>query len=103
MAIERPSRADLARQSASSSSVEEDEKVPVRVFLWTLFTFKILTALAIAWAAGSWEAGALLTATTWPFLVVPAMGIAGPVLFYLRLRRVRKRREQLRQSEWMVE
>jgi hypothetical protein len=45
----------------------------------------------------------LLGATTWPFLVLPAIAVAGPLLFYWRLRRVRARREQLRRAEWMID
>ena len=47
-------------------------------FLWVLFVFKMVTVGIIFWAAeGSGEAGALLTATTFPWLIIPA--IASPV------------------------
>ena len=81
-----------------------DERSTVWAFLWVLFVFKIATVGVIFWAAeGSGEAGALLTATTWPWLFIPAFAIAGPAIYFYRLRRVRARREQLRRSEWMIE
>jgi hypothetical protein len=44
-----------------------------------------------------------LTVTTWYYLAVPIFAVSGPLLFYMRLRRVRARRERLRRAEWMVD
>lgn len=83
---------------------KKDERQTVWVFLWTLFVFKIVTVAAIFWAAeGSGEAGALIAATTWPFLFLPVLAIAGPLIFYWRLRRVRAKRLALQRSEWVLE
>lgn len=95
-ATEASQRADERRKS--------DERSTVWAFLWTLFAFKIATVGVIFWAAeGSSEAGVLLAATTWWWLGLPVFAVAGPMLYYRRLRRVRARREQLRRSEWMTE
>ncbi len=100
---------DIHRFATEASQAAEDrqkadERSTVWVFLWTLFVFKMATVGAIFWAAGgSTEAGVLLTATTWPWLILPAFAIAGPFIYYFRLRRVRARREQLRRAEWMIE
>jgi hypothetical protein len=82
---------------------EEDERSVVWVFLWTLLAFKLATVALIIWASKSFEAGVLVSATTWPFLVIPAMALAGPILYHYRLRRVRARRKQLLRSEWMLD
>jgi hypothetical protein len=81
-----------------------DERSTVWAFIWTLFAFKIATAAVIFWAAGgSKEAGILLTVTTWYYLAIPVVAVSSPLLFYLRLRRVRARRERLRRAEWMMD
>lgn len=81
-----------------------DERSTVWAFIWTLFAFKIATVAVIFWAAGgSKEVGVLLTVTTWYYLAVPIFAVSGPLLFYMRLRRVRARRERLRRAEWMLD
>jgi hypothetical protein len=82
---------------------EEDERSVVWVFLWTLLVFKLATVGLIMWASKSFEAGVLVSATTWPFLVIPAMALAGPVIYHYRIRRVRARRQALLRSEWMLD
>jgi hypothetical protein len=95
-ATEASQQADDRRKS--------DERSTVWAFLWTLFVFKIATVGVIFWAAkGSSEAGILLAATTWWWLGLPIFAVAGPMLYYRRLRRARARREELRRSEWMIE
>ena len=100
---------DIHRFATEASQAADDrrradERSTVWAFLWTLFAFKIATVVAIFWAAeGSGEAGALLAATTWPWLIIPGFALAGPFVYYYRLRRVRARREQLRRAEWMIE
>ena len=91
---------------SSDSSAEEDdfEGIPVRGFLWTLFIFKIATVVAIFWAAGgSSEAGVLLSATGWPWLIIPGIVGFGWIAFHIRLRRVRARRPELQRAEWMLD
>jgi hypothetical protein len=83
---------------------EEFSGVPVRGFLWTLFIFKMATVAAIFWAAGgSGEAGILLSATTWPWLIIPGIVLFGWLAFHFRLRRVRAKRIALQRAEWMVD
>jgi hypothetical protein len=86
-----------------SEPEQYDAKAVVWTFLWSIFAFKIGTVAVIIWASRSWESGPLLALTTWPVLIIPAVAISGPVLFYWRLRRVRARREQLRRAEFMIE
>lgn len=96
-----------ASEVRTAESLERDESfdgVPVRGFLWTLFIFKMATVAAIFWfAGGSGEAGMLLTATTWPWLIIPAIVLFGWLAFHFRLRRVRARRLELQRAEWMVD
>lgn len=69
----------------------------------TLLGAKLATIAIVLWMAWTPEAGLLVAVTTWYWLVVLAALVAGPVLFAVRLRRLRGRREQLRRAEWMVE
>jgi hypothetical protein len=89
---------------AADDRRKADERSTVWAFLWTLFAFKIITVGVIFWAAsGSGEAGVMLAATTWPWLILPAIALTGPIAYYLRLRRVRARRARLLRSEWVIE
>ncbi len=81
MAMSLPWRSLVAKFPASevrtSETLARDENfdgVPVRGFLWTLFVFKMATVAAIFWAAGgSSEASILLSATVWPWLIIPGI------------------------------
>lgn len=96
-----------ASEVRTRESLEKDESfdgVSVRAFLWTLFIFKFATVAAIYWAAGgSSEAGILLSATTWPWLIIPGIVLFGWLAFHLRMRRMRARRRDLLRAEWMVD
>jgi|GEM_PF-1606465 len=72
-------------------------------FIWTLFVFKIATIGIIYYAATSTHSVELsfIYATTWYWLIIPIAGISGPLLYRWRLVRMRRRREQLRNAEWM--
>lgn len=91
------SRPDEHQQAA-------DDKIAVWGFLWVLFLFKIATVGLTLWAAGlSGEATMLLSITTWPWLIIPALALSGPLLFRYRLRRVRARKAALLRAEWSME
>ena len=81
-----------------------DDETPPSVWLliWTIYLAKLATIVLVIWASHSYETTALIAATTWPWLVVAgALGI-GPLLFHLRLRRVRAKRERLQRAEWVL-
>ena len=80
-----------------------EDKVVVWAFLWTLFAFKMGTVVLIFWASKTAEAGYILGATTWPWLVIPGFAVAGTVAYRYRLMKVRAKREQLRRAEWMLD
>lgn len=111
MAMSLPWRSVVAKFPAAevrtSETLARDENfdgLPVRGFLWTLFFFKMATVVAIFWAAGgSGEAGILLSATTWPWLIIPGIVLFGWLAFHFRLRRMRARRRELQRAEWMVD
>jgi FtsH-binding integral membrane protein len=90
-------------QKTAEQKQKDDEHVTVWTFLWVLLAFKIATIIAIIWASRSWEAGAIVSATSWPFLIIPAVALAGPVIYRVRVRRVRARRAELMRSEWMLD
>lgn len=80
-----------------------DDKAPVWAFVWTLFGFKIATVIIILAMDPGLATGILLLLTTWFWLFIPAVAVAGPVMFRWRLRRLRRRRKALRRSEWLME
>lgn len=96
--------ASEVRTAESEANDERFDGISVRGFLWTLFVFKMATVAVIFWAAGgSGEAGILLTATTWYWLIIPAIVVFGWLTFRFRLRRVRARRLALQRAEWMLD
>jgi hypothetical protein len=94
--------ADLPPTTHSDAD-DDDETPSVRAFIWVLFAFKLATVALIFYHLRTWQTGLLLGATTWYFLPVLALLLGGPILFQIRLRRVRARREALRRAEWMIE
>jgi hypothetical protein len=83
---------------------EADGQSAAWVFLWTLFVFKIATVGIIIYAAsGSGESLVMVLATTWYWLIIPALALAGPLLIRWRMLKLRRKRELLRASEWNVE
>ncbi len=67
-----------------------------------LIAFKVWVTIILLTIEPSREAIGIAIATGWPWLVVGGVLIAGPLLGWARLVRVRRRRERLRRSEWMV-
>ena len=86
-----------------SDSDEDDEMPSVRAFIWVLLAFKLATVALILYHLRTWQSGLLVGVTTWYFLPILVILLGGPVLFQIRLRRVRARREALRRAEWMIE
>jgi hypothetical protein len=83
---------------------DDDEGTPpsVWVLIWTIYVAKLATLVLVIWAAHDYEATALVAATTWPWLALAgALGV-GPLVFQLRLRRVRAKRAQLHRAEWLI-
>ncbi len=82
---------------------EKDDRSTVWAFVWILFTFKAATAVII-WviASRSTEATTILGATHWFWLILPLVAVAGPLVYQVRVRRVRRRRRALQRSEWLV-
>lgn len=95
----------LATLSALEHEAARDrqESSAAWAFLWILLAFKLITVVLIFWADISSETGVILGATTWYWSVIPILATAGPVIYRLRLRRVRRRRAQLTQSEWVLD
>lgn len=75
------------------------------VFLYTLFAFKIGTLFIIWYAASSTHFTEMpfIIATTWYWLLIPLVGITGPLLYRWRLLQMRRRRQKLQYEEWMRE
>lgn len=88
--------------STPDTDTDDDGSFAVWGFLWVLFAFKMATVGLIFYFHQTWETGAILGITTWYWFPPMALLLAGPVLFRVRLRRVRARREQLRRAEWLL-
>ena len=82
---------------------DADGRVAVWGFIWTLFAFKMATVALIVWAANDRESVALVLSTSWFWLFIPAAALSGPILYRLRLRRLRRRRQALRRAEWLLD
>ena len=91
-----------SRQEIEAARAREERRAAWG-FVWVLFAFKMATVVAIAVAAKSEEAAVLLAATTWYWLPIPVVTAGGTLLFQYRLRKVRRRREQLRRAEWLLD
>src|SRR5215207_7606518 len=89
--------------TGSDDASSPESGVGVWALLWTILVAKLATILLVVWAAHSFEAGALIGATMLPWFAAAVVICASPFLFRYRLRRVRAKRDRLRQAEWMVE
>ena len=91
------------QQLAEEQKEKDDARMAVWGFIWTLFCFKIATVILIFYAArASGESFWILLTTTWYWLIIPAVAIAGPITYQIRLRQVRRKRKQLQLAEWTV-
>jgi hypothetical protein len=94
-------RHDAALQRlAAERKQEQDERTTAMAFLWTLFGFKMASVLVLLYWIGPGEFAYIVGATTWPWLVIPGLALAGPISYRLRRRQVRKRRDALRRAEF---
>lgn len=80
-----------------------DDQVPVWAFVWTLFGFKMAVVAIIMFTHPGHATNVIVLATTWFWVIVPAVALAGPVAFRWRLMKLRKRRQALRRSEWIMD
>lgn len=95
-------QAVLAQQDAEAREAADAKQV-VHVFLWTLFVFKLATLAVLFYWASTQDIWLILSAVAWPWVVIPGVALAGPIGYRIRLRRVRRKREQLRRAEWAAQ
>ena len=90
-----------------SQADQHDDEAPSSfgawTLVWTLVVMKVVTIVVVILAARQTEAGTLFAIITWHWLVALGALLAAPVLYRVRLRRVRARRTALLRSEWMVD
>ncbi len=96
-------QARTLRRLEAERRQDADGRIAVWGFIWTLFAFKMATVALIVWAARDGESVALVVSTSWFWLFIPAAALSGPILYRLRLRRLRRRRQALRQAEWLLD
>jgi len=83
--------------------VDEDSKAAAWTFVGMILAFKVVTSIIIFIMAPTAHAFIFLVVMQWYNLLLPIPLIVVPLLFWLRLRRVRKKRRQLILSEWAVD
>jgi hypothetical protein len=101
-----PSQAPVVPPGWSSpppADLGNDGSPSAWLLVWTIVVVKLITLVVTVAVAQSWDAGAIVALTSWIWVVVVAVLIAGPLLFRLRLRRVRARRAQLLRAEWLLD
>jgi hypothetical protein len=93
----------LSPEHPYPSQENEEPTFSAWLLVWTIIAVKAGTLLLILWAAHDFRTGILLAATSWLWLGLIAAICAGPLLFRIRLRRVRAKREALKRAEWMID
>ena len=83
--------------------MDEDSKAAAWTFVGMILAFKVVTSIIIFVMAPTAHAFIFLLVMQWYWLLLPIPLIAVPLTFWLRLRRVRKKRRQLILSEWAVD
>ena len=83
--------------------MDEDSKAAAWTFVGMILAFKVVTSIIIFIMAPTAHALVFLFVMQWYNLLLPIPLIVVPLLFWLRLRRVRKKRRQLILSEWAVD
>ncbi len=82
--------------------MDHESKAPLWTFLGLILGFKLVTSIIIfVMEPGIWNATFLL-AMQWYLVFLPLPFVVVPTIFWYRLVRVRRRRRQLIQSEWLV-
>jgi hypothetical protein len=74
-----------------------------KIVLGVLCGFQFAVVAIVIALSPSAQAGAYAFVAGWPSLALAVALVAGPLLFRWRLLRVRAKRAQLLQSEWMLE
>jgi hypothetical protein len=83
--------------------MDQDSKAALWTFIGMGLAFKVITSIIIFIMAPSAHTVLFLFLMQWYWLLLPLPMLVVPFLFWRRLRRVRKKRRQLIQSEWAVE
>lgn len=92
----------LLRSMEAERNRESEERFTGWAVIWTLFAFKMATVVIIWYASdGSAEANAFIAVTTWYWMLIPVVAASGLIAYRLRLRRVRRKVDMLRWSEFM--
>ena len=104
MATERLATGHSAFPRVDARGQRPPDTIPRAVWLLigSIAVAKLTTLAVIVWLSRSAETVAVIAVTLPPWLLAAAACLAGPVLFRLRLRRVRARRALLHRAEWML-
>jgi hypothetical protein len=92
----------LASQDREEREAREARET-MWAFLWILFVFKAITLGVLFFYTDSPEVKHLIGMTSWPWLLIPGVAIAGLIAYRKRLVIARRRRERLRKAEWMID
>lgn len=81
----------------------EGETKNALAFFGILLGFKLWTLLVILVVVTSWDAVTFVVASHVLWIAGAVLLIPGPVIFWIRLVRMRARRARLQRAEWEVE
>lgn len=83
--------------------MEEEDRRAMYAFFGVLVAFKVFTLILIFALITSWETLAFLVLGHALWIAVAVVVFWGPLVFWLRLFRIRRRRSRLQRAEWNVE
>ena len=93
----------MAYQRDGETADSESTTFGVWAMVWAIFVAKLAALIFVLLGAHSFQTAALVSATTWPWLVLAVVLAISPLAFRFRLRRARAKRRRLLQAEWMVD
>lgn len=86
---------------------DHDDDFHVPRGAWMLIAAVVIAQAALFAAVFAYDhsalAGGFAIIAVWPWVLAICLLAAGPILFAVRLRRVRRRRAALERGEWLVE
>lgn len=94
------------RRMEAEHKLLADERFTGWAVIWTLFAFKMGSIAVILFIgrnsaeAGTEKSWAYIISTTWYWFIIPLVAFSGFVAWRLRLRKARKRAQQLKRSEF---
>ena len=92
--------ASVLRMQQAEAERDRNERQQLWTFVWILFAFKLVSVGILIWWI-EWNTFLYVVGmTSWFWLVIPSIALAGPILNRQRMRRMRKKRAALQRAEF---